>query len=160
MPQLPLVWHATLRNPSGYADEARTYLLALDALGFEAAAQELRWTDLDAGLPREQREVIDAAVARRRPVPAAHVYHLVPGPRMPYHADGPVVLRTMFETDRVPEQWLARLGEVDEVWVPCTLELLPAATSAMVPTRTRRGVVQTLARASGACFGSCMWHSN
>ena len=120
MPQLPLVWHATLRNPSGYADEARTYLLALDALGWEVSAQELRWTDLDAGLPDAHRRVIDAAVARPRPYPAAHVYHLVPGPQLPYHSDGPVVLRTMFETDRAPEQWLPRLGEADEVWVPCT----------------------------------------
>jgi glycosyltransferase involved in cell wall biosynthesis len=33
------------------------------------------------------------------------------------------VARTMYETDRIPERWPARLMEVDEVWVPCAFNL-------------------------------------
>jgi len=32
--------------------------------------------------------------------------------------------RTMFETDRIPEGWPMRLGNMDEIWVPTTYTLL------------------------------------
>src|SRR5262245_44775644 len=81
---LPLVWLSSFREPSGYADEARSVLLALELAGSAAAARDFAWTDADAGAPRRQLQAIDAALAR--PIPSAPfvaVHHYVPGPSQP-----------------------------------------------------------------------------
>jgi glycosyltransferase involved in cell wall biosynthesis len=116
---LPLVWHAPLEDPSGYADEARAYLLALERTGRPAVARHGSWCPVRMALPREHRETIDRAV--ERPVPDGEfvlVQHMIPGGIRDLNPNGPTVARTMFETDRTPARWLPRLLEVDELWVP------------------------------------------
>ncbi|MFL5963062.1 MAG: glycosyltransferase family 4 protein [Gaiellaceae bacterium] len=118
-PSLPLVWHAPLEDPSGYADEARAYLVALERTGRPAAARHGSWCPVRMALPREHRETIDRAVAR--PLPDGEfvfVQHMIPGGIRELNTNGPTVARTMFETDRTPARWLPRLLEVDELWVP------------------------------------------
>jgi glycosyltransferase involved in cell wall biosynthesis len=118
--RVPLTWCGALEDPSGYADEARAYLVALDREGYDASARSLRWTEVQAGLSDRHLAVLRAALARTVDEPAALVYHLVPGAKLPTNPNGPTVLRTMFETSSVPTAWLPRLAEADEVWVPCT----------------------------------------
>ena len=48
---------------------------------------------------------------------------------------GPIVLRTMFETDRLPAVWLPRLAEVDEIWVPCSFNLETFARGGVPPEK-------------------------
>src|SRR5262249_47008566 len=120
---LPLLWHGSLGDPSGYADEARAYLIALERCGYAAAARELRWSSLDAGLSKDHAAILLRATKRRAVPGAVCVFHLVPGPQLPLSLTEPIVIRTMFETDRVPASWLQKLAEVDEVWVPCTFNL-------------------------------------
>jgi glycosyltransferase involved in cell wall biosynthesis len=117
---LPLLWCGALTDPSGYADEARAYILALERSGVDLAARVLSWTNLQAGLPDSHAAAIRRA--ERRTLTGEHVklYHLVAGPKLELNHAGPTVLRTMFETDRVPDRWHPRLAEVDELWVPCT----------------------------------------
>jgi glycosyltransferase involved in cell wall biosynthesis len=113
------VWFGSLREPSGYADEARAYLLALDRCGYEAAAREVQWSPLEAGVSGSQLAAVERALAR--PVPAGdHVWvqHVVPHPSHSNHPEGRTVVRTMFETDRIPTSFRRRLVEADEVWVP------------------------------------------
>jgi glycosyltransferase involved in cell wall biosynthesis len=116
----PILWFGALREPSGYADEARAYLLALEAAGRSPIAREPSWCIGDAGLSGAQREAVEKAVAR--PVPSdggfVAIHHFVPGPSQPNCAGVPNVMRTMFETDGLPTRFKARLMEVDEVWVP------------------------------------------
>jgi glycosyltransferase involved in cell wall biosynthesis len=117
---LPLLWLGPLIEPSGYADEARTFLLALEREGYEVAARDLRDGRIDPGMPPGQRRAVDRAT--RRPAPAGegvHVYHIIPASMQPLNGEGPTVARTMFETDGLPYQWKERLIAVDEVWVPC-----------------------------------------
>jgi glycosyltransferase involved in cell wall biosynthesis len=135
---LPLVWSGAIDDPSGYADEARAYLLALEDAGYEIAVRDLRWTSASAGLTPRQREAVATARARPAPPEFVAVYHLVPGVKLEPTGAGPTVIRTMFETDSLPAIWLSRLAEVDEVWVPCTFNLESFARAGVAPERLHR----------------------
>ena len=128
---LPLIWSGAVEDPSGYADELRAYLMALEHEGVAVGLHDVRWTTLDAGLPPSQRAAIARARVRPRPAEFVAVYHLVPRPKLEPTGAGPTVIRTMFETNSVPSSMLARLVEVDEIWVPCAFN---------VETFTRGGV--------------------
>lgn len=114
----PLVWFGALREPSGYADEARSYLLALEDAGYEPVAREPGWCIGDAGLSGRQREAVDRAVARRPDGRYVVVQHMVPHPGIDNVRGIPTVARTMFETDRLPTSFKSRLIDAAEVWVP------------------------------------------
>jgi glycosyltransferase involved in cell wall biosynthesis len=118
---LPLVWFSSLREPSGYADEARSYLLALEDAGYSPVAREIVWTTMDAGSSGRQRDAFERALARRVPT-GDHVWaqHVVPNDRHRNQQEpgARTAIRTMFETDRVPKEFKHRLLQADEVWVP------------------------------------------
>jgi ubiquinone/menaquinone biosynthesis C-methylase UbiE/glycosyltransferase involved in cell wall biosynthesis len=114
----PLLWQAPLRDPSGYADEARHFLFALDAAGIDVAAGEFRWSDKVASLPPARRRTLDRLMRRQptpNPVYVAHI--LAPHFQRPAGARA-CVGRTMFETDRLPEGWADACNRMDAVWVP------------------------------------------
>ncbi|HEX4521683.1 MAG TPA: glycosyltransferase family 4 protein [Gaiellaceae bacterium] len=118
MSSAPVVWFGALREPSGYADEARTYLLALENEGYQAVGREPGWVRDIAGMPAHHRAVVDLAL--RRPIPEQYVavQHVVPHPSQSNAIGVPNVLRTMFETDGLPSVFKSRLMDVDEIWVP------------------------------------------
>ncbi|MDX6555380.1 MAG: hypothetical protein QOD86_1575 [Miltoncostaeaceae bacterium] len=120
---LPLVWHAPLRGPSGYGDEARTFLLALESIGRPAAAAAVSWDTTNVALPEWQARAVRAALGRAPAREHVLVHHVQPSPLHGRNEWGPDVARTMYETDRIPARWPARLMEVDEVWVPCAFNL-------------------------------------
>ena len=134
---LPLVWTGSLFDPYGYADEARTYLIALDRAGRPAAARDIRFTNDRVRLPSAHQEAVDAALGRTPGGAFALVHHRIPGPGQPLHAEGPDIARTMFETDSVPRAWLPRLLECDEVWVPCEFNLETFQRGGMPADRLR-----------------------
>jgi FkbM family methyltransferase len=118
-PPFGLVWRATLWNESGYAEEARGMVKALarhsrplvldDALGCHEQQVEI---------PPENAALFRALSRAHRPAQAVAVAHglgdcFAPDPRAAVN-----VLRTMIETDRLPEHWLPRIEAFDEVWVP------------------------------------------
>src|SRR5438067_7265632 len=122
--ELPLLWHGPFREPTGYADEGRAFLLSLERSGYTVAAREAPWLGADPCLPPSHVAAIDRACARAVPDgDLVLVSHLVPRTGQPLSDRGPTVARTMFETDRIPPVLLARLMEVDEVWVPCDFNL-------------------------------------
>jgi glycosyltransferase involved in cell wall biosynthesis len=113
------MWSGALRDPSGYADEARAFVLALARSGYAPVAREQRWTTLDAEMTPVQRTAIAQAVARAvPPSPFVVVHHMAAHLAPRPNTEGPTVIRTMFETDRVPADWLGALITADEVWVP------------------------------------------
>jgi glycosyltransferase involved in cell wall biosynthesis len=132
---LPLIWSGAIEDPSGYADEARAYLLALEAEGIGIALRDLRWTPMRAGLPPRQAEAIARARARTAEPWFVTVYHLVPGVKLIGQGTGPTVMRTMFETDSLPPSWLPRLAEADEIWVPCTFNRESFARGGVAPEK-------------------------
>jgi len=116
-----LLWHAPLFDPSGYADEARQFILGLDSVGVQVRAVPLLWSSTQAGLPKE--ELARLLRLTTTPLegsedPLISVFHTFPPffrriPGAAYH-----IGRTMFETDRIPENWVSACHLMDEIWVP------------------------------------------
>jgi glycosyltransferase involved in cell wall biosynthesis len=140
---LPLLWCGALTDPSGYADEARSYILACERAGLDLGVRQLTWTNLEAGIPDHHAAAIRRAERRRPEGEHVLVYHLVPGPKVGQNGAGPTVLRTMFETDRIPDRWHPRLAEMDEIWVPCTFNAESFAFAG-VPREKLRTLPETI----------------
>ena len=115
---LPLVWHAPVRDPSGYADEARNFLFALDRAAMPVAARELRWNDRVAALPADREQTLARLLATPQAQGAVHVWHILASHFQTDPAALANVGRTMFETDRLPAGWAEACGRMDAVWVP------------------------------------------
>lgn len=103
-------WRGRLHGHSGYAVEGRSLIRLLRETGYRVL--EVPVTPRRDGGVEHQIEKI------HRPAPGLTLVHL------PWHdhgwenLSGKVVWRAMFETAAVPPEWLERLAEVDEVWVP------------------------------------------
>ncbi len=114
-----LIWNAPLRDPSGYADEARHFLFALDAAGANVAARAIRWSDKIALLSPDRERILGRMLTRNvQTNQALSVCHILaplfqPDPRALAN-----VGRTMFETDRLPTGWADACNRMDAVWVP------------------------------------------
>ena len=114
-----LEWVAECRMGSGYADEARMFLAALDAAGVEPALTGYANSAARVPLGSETERLLRRCEARRPPRDTAiAVWHEKPiDPRL--LADrGRVVCRTMFETDALPAEWVVQLNGFQRVWVP------------------------------------------
>lgn len=123
-----VLWQAPLLNATGYADEGRSFITGLRSMGFLVAAihagyiseqylQQLR----DA--PPKWISSLDLALRTELPVPDVNVVHapgylLRPRPGAQWN-----VGRTMFETDRLSADWVGRINDMDEVWVPSTFNV-------------------------------------
>jgi glycosyltransferase involved in cell wall biosynthesis len=136
-------WIGTASDPSGHADELRGFLRAQEQVGHEPALQELHWTDKDAGLSDADKEMIRRQVSRagRQIDVAVHTY--LPWDQNPTFHGAVNVARVMFETDRLPQPWLAPLLRRDELWVPCSHNFEVFADSG-IPERKMRIVGGTL----------------
>ena len=107
-----------LRDTSGYADEARGFLRALEGAGHAPGAHDLKWSKRIAEMHAAERVQLERQLKRgANAAPLLmHCYPVFAG--QPAVAMRPNVARTMFETDRIPAAWLKPILERDEVWVP------------------------------------------
>ncbi len=111
-------WSAPLFDPTGYAEEARSFLLALEDAGMRIAASEIRWNDRDAVLDRDVEHRLRQMTSRAPTAGTVHVSHIL-APHFTRRENACLnVGRTMFETDRLPENWVDACNRMDEVWVP------------------------------------------
>jgi glycosyltransferase involved in cell wall biosynthesis len=113
-----ILWIAPLTDHSGYADEARGFLRALERAGHRPAARERRWRDSDAGLGAADRAMVRKQLARAPRDPVVAVHHHIPNGEVHVVENAVNVARTMFETDSIPARWVPELLERDEIWVP------------------------------------------
>lgn len=123
-----LVWWAPFLNNSGYGEEARGLLAALARRRVHVAARSSG--DDSSSFVEMLKESPDLAIllseALNREVGGAPVTSVIHAPgyamrRMP-EVDF-TVGRTMFETDRLPPDWVAQLNLLDEVWVPSSFNV-------------------------------------
>jgi glycosyltransferase involved in cell wall biosynthesis len=111
------LWAGWARDASGFADELRGFLRAIEASGARPTLMNFQ-----SIVPTELTEA-DARtlwMQERRPVEgdAVAIHSYVPWPGQPTVAGIPNVVRAMFETDRLPQRRLPLLLDRDEVWVP------------------------------------------
>lgn len=120
---MKVLFRSPLRDPSGYADDGRSLLKCLAASKFDMQAQEIPWSSTPAGL-----SVTDEALLRSLEGPSERglttrdvtICNCIttlcePDPDARYN-----ILRTTFETDRIPPSWVPRLKRYDEIWVCST----------------------------------------
>lgn len=129
------VWNAPLFDPSGYAEEARNFLLALDEAGHTIAAQPIRWSERIAVLSAKEEARLRAMTRQTPQAGSIHVSHIFP-PHFTRRADAHLnVGRTMFETDRLPQDWVAPCNQMDQVWVPSEFNRETFAKAGVEPDR-------------------------
>jgi glycosyltransferase involved in cell wall biosynthesis len=113
-------WISPIWDPSGYADESRGFVkhLARTELGVSIRGVSRHSETFRQGVPSQDRTSIDALFGRELVANSPVVLDMpgsgfgrVPGNR--YH-----IGRTMFETDSLPADWVARCNNMDEIWVP------------------------------------------
>jgi glycosyltransferase involved in cell wall biosynthesis len=122
-----ILWLAShFRHPSGYAEEARSFLRALEEAGHAPAARQLRrrrphptahprW---NVELGPEAEALLNRQLRRWPRDPCVAVHHHLPRARRDPLPSKANVARTMFETDRLPDGWREHLLPLTEVWVP------------------------------------------
>ncbi|HLT58944.1 MAG TPA: glycosyltransferase [Limnochordales bacterium] len=134
-----VLYRGPFYSPGGYTYEARTLLRHLLDAGFTVRAlpPTLRLLHKPAVLHRLAPDLYDlhAPAPGRRPtvelthLPACWFRALAPGAAR--------LGRTMFETDRLPPDWVRTCRRMDEVWVPSTFNAETFADSG-VPARKIR----------------------
>lgn len=131
---LAVHWMAPFFSGGGYCSEATAFAEGLAAAGVDVSIEQ-HGDGVDAayvgGLPAGERRLL-AQLAEHTSAAGAAVCHSEPGAwhinaslpmrwptaRCPPAGATVTIGRTMFETDRIPDGWAARLNSVDEVWVP------------------------------------------
>ena len=144
-----VVWSGDFLGASGYAEEARSFVLALDQAGRTVQPNPLAWTRMPRGLPAgaaRLAELLELAPLRG----GTHVVHSPPtvGVRVAgsslfvehvrfrrHPLADRHVGRTMFETDRIPAGWVAPCNDMDEIWVPSRFNLETFARSGIAPSK-------------------------
>lgn len=121
----PVLWHAPIYDPSGYADEARNFILQLRRQGQPIAARK---AGRDSEKFRSQldavtRHHLDEALQTPAEAPFISLIHFpaYAFQRLPDAAYN--IGRVMFETDGLPADWVAKCNQMDEIWVPTTFNL-------------------------------------
>ena len=113
-----ICWKAPLFDSTGYAEEARGFVLGFDAVGYRVRAQPSCWRARPCRLPAAVRQRLIALTRVRLSPTSVHVHHCFPTRWVPEGRARLNVGRTMFETDRLPRAWVRACSAVDEVWVP------------------------------------------
>jgi glycosyltransferase involved in cell wall biosynthesis len=124
-----IFWVAPFFNPSGYASEAISFVKGLEPYAdltinhnTEYYSEEFiehlpqSWKDLLKRLHRiNPKRWAKNFSSNRKSI----VIHHQPGyGLLRFPATSYMIGRTMFETDRIPENWVSKCNEMDEIWVP------------------------------------------
>ncbi|MEW6583335.1 MAG: glycosyltransferase, partial [Actinomycetota bacterium] len=129
-----LVWRGPASDPSGYADGARAWLRGLVANGAAVRLEPQVWSYREAVTAAECEWLLDLT---QTPLPRVDAGIQNTFARMldPYAPGRVRIARTMFETDRIPRDWVARCNQMDEVWVPTEHNRAAFARSGVDPSR-------------------------
>ena len=142
-PQLPLgiVWRSPIWDPSGYADDSRLFVKALAHGPRDLAAREVRWSDATCALPQADVALLKTLTRCQRPPFVAAITSCIPSciPTLcpPDRSASLNILRTTFETDRIPADWLPIIEQFDEVWLFSTHDQLVFRRSGVPPEKLR-----------------------
>jgi glycosyltransferase involved in cell wall biosynthesis len=113
-----IAWFGPLTDMTGFADEGRGFLRALERAGLEPAARDFRWSTGSTGLSLEDQRMLALQFGREPTGPFVTVHQYLPSAGQLNIEDAVNVARSMFETDSIPRKWRGPLLARDEVWVP------------------------------------------
>jgi len=122
-----ILYIAPIKDFSGYAHAARDYIRALDGAGCNLVTRTLRYDNGDYKFSEREQELfsrdtnkVDIVIQQTTPnetEPKEGVFNVN------YFA---------WETDRVPNEWVAQLNKMDLVLVPCDANVQAARKSGVV----------------------------
>lgn len=117
--KLPVRCTAALYRLIGYADEARNMMLNLDAEKFQIKIIPIdKQHDIPGVLEPETKTKLDTLIQGPDQSSSVNIIWL-PGYCFARSQDAVAnVGRTMFETDRIPPDWVINCNAMDEIWVP------------------------------------------
>jgi glycosyltransferase involved in cell wall biosynthesis len=131
-----IVWAAMVRGGSGYSDEARMFLRALDEAGLEPVVAPMRNDRRGAELSLATERMLRRCERRRIPESGSlNVLHFMPlgkGPPGDVH-----VCRTMFETESIPPGWAEWSEPLRRVWVPTAFNVESFERGGVDPDKLR-----------------------
>jgi glycosyltransferase involved in cell wall biosynthesis len=130
------LWFGAVMDTSGHADELRGFVRALERYGYEPAVREMRWTDSEAGLSPTEVEQLKRQMKRTPSAPFVTVHEYLPSPNQ-HSLPGVNVSRVMYETDRLPPDWITPLLDRDELWVPSRFNVETFARSGVPEDRLK-----------------------
>ena len=117
--KLPVRCTAAFYRTIGYADEARNMMLNLDRECFEIKVIPIdKHHDIPGLLEPETRTKLDRLIQGPDHSNSVNIIWL-PGYCFIRNPDAITNIgRTMFETDRIPPDWVTNCNSMDEIWVP------------------------------------------
>ena len=144
--QLPVIWHAPIFDPSGYADEARNFTLALAKhTDVNLKLNPIKWSDIETELDDDTRSTLHRLMNVSTSGKAIEIHHLFPPQYRPKPTAAYNIGRTMFETDRLPDKarrlssygkdWVSKCNEMDEIWVPTEFNRETFAQAGVMPEK-------------------------
>ena len=130
-----VVWSGPLSDPSAYGEESRQFLFGLEEAGMQVAAQRLPWSGNLA--PLTEAEIARLTTLLERPAQPGflQVIQTFPPHAVRHPEAGLVALRTMFETDRLPPDWVRACNQMEAVWVPSEFNRQTFTSAGVEPGR-------------------------
>jgi glycosyltransferase involved in cell wall biosynthesis len=125
-----LVWVSQFCNPTGYGEEARGFIGVLDRGLFNLKIIPVFSYSVEGILTPEQ----DARLSFLEKTPVDTAKAVVVQHRAAFQFDKEIrgrvnIGRTMFETDRIPADWVDQCKRMDEIWVPSRFNIETFANS-------------------------------
>jgi glycosyltransferase involved in cell wall biosynthesis len=112
-----IVWRGPISDPSGYAEGGRAWVRGLAAEGASVRLEPQVWHYREAISEAEREWFLDLTQTELPEVDAS-IQNTFARMLDPYAPGRLRIARTMFETDRIPADWVGRCNQMDEVWVP------------------------------------------
>ncbi len=113
-----LVWSGPLYDPSGYGEESRHFVFGLEEEGAAPAVQPLPWSHSEVDLSGGERAVLQEMAGRLVAPGFTHITQNAPPAFKRHPQAGVSIGRIMFETDRLPADWVQPCNLMDYIWVP------------------------------------------
>jgi glycosyltransferase involved in cell wall biosynthesis len=115
---MAVIWEGLYFSNTGYAEATRQYAFALDDLGTAICARAVDSCAAGRRLGAQTLARVQGLLARSAEEGSLHVQHLRPPAFAPERRARACVGYTVFETDRLPLDWIAPCNHMDEIWVP------------------------------------------
>jgi glycosyltransferase involved in cell wall biosynthesis len=133
-----VIWTAPLTDATGYADEARNFVFGLDDVGTPVRADAFNWSNWKVSLSGADNAKLNRLGAMSVDQQYVRVEHITPLSFVRDPKAKATIGRTMFETDGLPPEWVARCNALDEIWVPTDFNLQTFAAAGVDPKKLRK----------------------
>lgn len=108
-------------DSSGYAEASRNYICALSKIeGVNLASRYVSFEHWKTDLGPQYREILDTLPTQPYPKTDVQIIHLTPENFARHRLPGVKNIGyTVWETSKLPAQWVHMCNAMDEIWVPC-----------------------------------------